>query len=327
MHCDIYSNSKFSIRAITLRRLRTPYERDFSLLFALQGKRVPAELARDVLISSRRVLDESRLLAAFKHKSIVSVKEVRLCNDYVFWISEAVVGPDLPDRLHALEKQGKGVDEIDASFMFGQMLSAIGWLHSNRVIHRNISSHKWVFTGPDTWEVILVDFASAAQLPESRSWYSENETGTDSMNIGSMYYTAPEILTSRCWSQASDVWALGVVLYETIFSGSMPFFSRKIKDLGRVILNSDPEWDPEEVSPALAGLMAELLNKNPTKRPSIVQVAENPWVKDVEKATAGWIRENSPPGSLRLVPSQRPLPQLGMPPITGSWWSSAKNYR
>ena len=310
MRCDVYRNDLASIRAIALRRLTNPFMSDFDLIHAVMGLNPPRNPLEESGRPSHaaRVSDPVRVREAFSHSNIVSLKEIIYTPYYFFLVTERLLGPNLPDKLTSLETAGASLEEPEVAKIFNQLVSAIAWLHAHGIIHRTLSSYKWVLSAEETWK--LCDFTCAVQVTETRPWYTENESGVDALLVGNPYYTAPEIFEKRFWSAASDVWAMGVVLFEVVFSGSMPFFTRKPRDLSRVILHSAPALEDAELCPSLVQLLSAMLNRNPSLRPTAAAVLEHPWMVDPVQAAGEW-RRASVRGSLRKSVGMRedPLPQ------------------
>ena len=298
-HCDIYSNKTCTIRAVPLKRLRSVFEQDFELMNAVAGREPPMDYAGPISHPCR--VYDARVLSsiAFKHTNIVTFKDLDMHADCFFIVSEALLGLSLPERVNLLESLGTVPTELELSKIFGQMLSAIQHLQTYRIVHRTLSSHKWVFTDARATTIKLVDYAQAVQLGPSDSGYIENLGGSDKLLVGNAYYHAPEILTQRYWSFASDVWSLGVIFYEVIFTGAMPFFTRNIRDLSQAIISTSPEINEDDVSPALKEILIAMLNKNYSERPTIQNLLELPWFKD-EESTSGFKRSSVSIRSFRV---------------------------
>ena len=299
-HCDIYSNHKCTIKAIPLKRLRSAFEQDFELLNAAAGHTPPIDYAGPIAHPCR--VYDARILAtvAFKHSNIVTLKDLEMNQDCLFVILEALTGPSLPAKVDAWESANTVPSEVELARVFTQMLSAIQHLHSFRIVHRTLSSHKWVFTDPQAVTLKLVDYAQAVQLGPSDAGYIENQGGSDKHLVGNAYYHAPEILTDRFWSFASDVWSLGVIFYEVIFSGAMPFFTRNARDIGRAIVSIPPEINDDDVSPDLKAVIISILCKNYRERPTCENLLKLPWFINTEQSTSSYKRNSTSIRSFRM---------------------------
>ncbi|CAK0862324.1 unnamed protein product [Prorocentrum cordatum] len=114
--------------------------------------------------------------------------------------------------------RGGGLDEQLSRHLFRQMLHAVGYLHSKRIVHRDIKTENFLLVDEDGWPqgnvLKLCDFGTSCRLTDDKPRSMEN--------IGTLSYTAPEIYEQRGADLAADCWSLGVVLY-VILTGTNPF--------------------------------------------------------------------------------------------------------
>ncbi|MED6251678.1 hypothetical protein ATANTOWER_001225 [Ataeniobius toweri] len=122
---------------------------------------------------------------------------------------------------------------------------------------------------------------------------SEEQEEGDSMNMrtrmqGSPTYSAPEVLQGSETSRSSDLWALGCILYY-MYTGKPPFCSENHTDLTEVILHQEPPplrqtvFLPNPPSQEFQSLLKGLLNKNPTKRISWLELVDHPFWTQVKQ--------------------------------------------
>jgi serine/threonine protein kinase len=164
---------------------------------------------------------ERVMLAQLEHPNIVRMYECfqepsRLCI-----VLELCRGGELYGRLVQHVKQagrGGGLEEPLSRHLFRQMLHAVGYLHSKRIVHRDIKTENFLLVdedgGPQGDVLKLCDFGTSCRLTDDRPRSMEN--------IGTLSYTAPEIYEQRGADLAADCWSLGVVLY-VILTGTNPF--------------------------------------------------------------------------------------------------------
>ena len=98
-----------------------------------------------------------------------------------------------------------------------EMLSAVAFLHSRSICHRDLKLENWVLeSGKDVWSPLkLIDFGLSTH-------YRAGERLT--RVVGSSYYVAPEVL-KKSYTEACDLWSLGVIVY-MLLSGAPPFTER-----------------------------------------------------------------------------------------------------
>lgn len=153
----------------------------------------------------REAMSASQLL----HHNIVEVYDVNEENDQQYIVMEYVDGEDLKTYI----RENKPLSlELAVSFM-SQILAGIEIAHENGIIHRDIKPQNILLTSNN--EVKITDFGIAVALSDS----SITQTNT---LLGSVHYLSPEQARGGSASEKSDIYALGVVLYELI-TGEVPF--------------------------------------------------------------------------------------------------------
>ena len=90
--------------------------------------------------------------------------------------------------------------------------------------------------------------------------------------LGTPYYIAPEMLLGEKHNFASDIWSLGVILYE-VTALQPPFMGKTYASLAMKIVNCDKHYEPpKNASDGLRKMLDDILKKDPAKRPSINQI-------------------------------------------------------
>lgn len=171
--------------------------------------------AMKVLLSAssanREMLDrftrEIRVLAGLSHPNIASLYTAFHHDDQLVMIMEYVAGIDLRGKLAG------GICLDEAVEYARQILLALEYAHSRDVIHRDIKPSNVMVT-PEG-RIKLLDFGLALAVPDARL------TMTGAL-LGSMHYVAPEQISGEACDARSDLYGLGVTLYEMI-TGRLPF--------------------------------------------------------------------------------------------------------
>ncbi|WP_166354766.1 serine/threonine-protein kinase [Phytoactinopolyspora limicola] len=162
-------------------------------------------------ISRERMLREARAAASLHHHNTVAVFDAGETDGRPFIVMERVVGRSLADRLR--DEGPLSVAETIA--IADAVLSALSAAHTRRLVHRDVKPSNILL--PDAGGVKLADFGIAKALAET----SAGLTSTGQL-LGTPRYLAPEQIAGRPASPASDLYSLGVVLYQCL-TGEPPF--------------------------------------------------------------------------------------------------------
>ncbi|XP_018431419.1 PREDICTED: serine/threonine-protein kinase 36-like, partial [Nanorana parkeri] len=149
-----------------------------------------------------------------------------------------------------------------------QLVSALYYLHSHRILHRDMKPQN-ILLGKDG-TVKLCDFGFAREL------------SLDTLMVrsikGTPLYMSPELVLERPYDHRSDLWALGCIVYELLV-GTPPFYTHNIFQLVSIITQQPVRW-PKEVSAELKDFLQGLLTKEPTLRLSWPDLLRHPFIKD-----------------------------------------------
>lgn len=184
------------------------------------------------------------------HPNAVQLKEVVKEDKKVILIQEFVEGATLQDLL------GQQMDAVTKEKAFLQLLDVVACAHKQNIMHRDIKPENIIITHSGTLK--LLDFGTGKDL---------TRRSISSTVIGSRPFMAPEQImgSSRL---ASDVWALGVILY-ALATTCLPFYDDNEKQLMDLILEADPE-KPRNLEPdlpePLETIILNCLQKDWTKR-------------------------------------------------------------
>ena len=227
---------------------------------AIKGLR--PQFAKDAEFVARFVF-EAQAAAKLSHPNIVNTYDVGHVNGSHYIVEEYVPGETLAALI---ERQGK-LPESTAVLYARQICAALAAAHRQELLHQDIKPSNILITPEDV--VRITDFGVAhAHGPDelARSARSSGERA-DTL-LGSAAYCSPERLTGEGLSEASDLYSVGVVLYEML-TGVRPFTGPSNEAIAAAHL-SDPIPDPAsagaEVSPAMQAIVRKLLQKLPGDR-------------------------------------------------------------
>jgi serine/threonine protein kinase/tetratricopeptide (TPR) repeat protein len=237
-------------------------------VYRARDGRLGREVALKVLPSSTltdataraRLLREARLASQLNHPNVCTIHEVGEADGQAYIAMELVEGETLRERL------SKGAFSSDEVLRIGQQLAdGLAHAHEHGVIHRDLKSANIVIT-PEG-RVKILDFGLARRLTASDLTEASTMTAAGTVT-GTLAYMAPELLLGRQGDNRSDLWALGVVLYE-MATGLRPFQERLSTALIEEIIHREP-LPPGRIRPGLSprieGIILKCLAKEPGSR-------------------------------------------------------------
>jgi len=232
----------------------THLDRDVALK-VLPAFKVPDEVAR------HRLLAEARAASRLNHPNICTVHEAGEIDGEVFIAMEYVEGRQLID---VIARAPLSPEKI-VSFGF-QLASALAHAHQNGIVHGDLKSANVLVSREGN--VKLVDFGLAWPAPIPRS--TDNNTVTAAAvqprkMAGTLAYMAPEQLRGAAPSVQSDIWCLGIVLYEMAV-GKVPFEGQTQLELGSMILEHPCPSLPVTAPAGLSVIVQRCLEKEPQRR-------------------------------------------------------------
>ena len=219
----------------------------------------------------RCLLEEGRLLSSVRHPDVCTVHDVGRSRGIDFLVMEYVKGCTLEERLRE-----RPVTMTEAIAIARQTASALEAVHRAGVVHCDVKPANIMLTsGVDDSEprIKLLDFGLARAIgpvaEEPGSEVTEWVTQTDPTRVtGTWPYMAPEQFGSGEVEPRTDLWALGVVLYEMV-CGRRPFDQRTPAALATAILRLEPASPAainESCSRALSAVIERCLEKDATRR-------------------------------------------------------------
>ena len=246
-----------------------------------------------------RFLREIKVLAALDHPNIASLRTAFRSGNQLVMVMELVEGVGLDERV----RQGP-IPIAEALDYFCQALGALDYAHSRGVIHRDIKPANLMVTPQGVLK--LMDFGIAKPAGDRQL----TRTGT---TLGSLYYMSPEQVTGGPLDARSDIYSMGVALYE-VLTGTRPFkgdseFSIMAAHLeGQVV-------PPIQVNPLLGPVLNEIIMtaiaKDPAQRFQSAAAFRNALVQAKESLSAG-----AAPLSATRAMAPAPHPAAAGAPVT-----------
>ncbi len=198
-------------------------------------KVLPTETTADESARAR-LLREARMASKLNHPNVCTVYEVGEAEGRAYIAMELVAGETLSARIAA-----GPLAENEVLRLGCQMADALAHAHSNGVVHRDFKSDNVVITPGGRAKVL--DFGLAVRRSKKElddaTTFTADSLELPGMIAGTLPYMAPEQLRGKPADAGSDIWALGVVLYE-LASGERPFKGKTGFELSSEILSSTP---------------------------------------------------------------------------------------
>jgi serine/threonine protein kinase len=220
------------------------------------GREVAVKLLGGALVGGEatreRFRREAYALARLSHPRIAAVYDYHEDADSAVIVMELLVGPTLTERLR---ERGR-IEAMEAAEIAAQVAEALQDAHDSGIVHRDVKPSNIILTRQG---VKVVDFGIAAVASDPRLTAAQNV-------LGSAAYLAPERAAGQGASPATDLYSLGVVLYEML-TGRLPYADNDPVALVTAHLNAPPAPLPGDIPAGIADICLGALAKNPAERP------------------------------------------------------------
>ena len=256
-----------------------------------------------------RFEQEARAASALNHPNIVTIYEIGQADGHHFIATEFIDGVTLRELLVKSEmKLGEGLN------IAVQVAGALAAAHAANIVHRDIKPENIMIRGDGYVKVL--DFGLAKLTEPQRP--NEESTGTSvktnpGMVMGTAQYMSPEQARGLAVDQRTDIWSLGIVLYE-IASGSVPFQGETATDVILSVVERDPLplVRSSEVPAELERIVNKSLRKNREERYQTIQELALD-LKSLEQNLAqlappagGWLNTRKTASTEALAPGTGP---------------------
>ena len=205
---------------------------------------------------SEKFFNELLMIKNLDHPNIIKLFEYYEDEENYYLVYEYLPGGELFDYI----LDHKSFSETTACHFIKQILSALFYLHSNGIVHCNMKPESLLLDKTEPLPILkLIDFEYSISF--------ENISNT-AIKSQELLYSAPEVITSGSYSEKSDIWSCGVILF-ILISGKPPFQSETNEDLIKSILSCKCSFDGaewESISFETIKLIKKMLEIKPSKR-------------------------------------------------------------
>jgi serine/threonine protein kinase len=203
------------------------------------------------------LLKEAQLASALNHPNICTIYQIGRVDDGFYLVMELVEGQPLNEMARTTKLTTEAVIRYGV-----QIADALAHAHDRQIIHRDLKGGNVVITHDG--RVKVLDFGLARRLDKATVdaiTRLQVSVERDRSIVGTLPYMAPEVLTGDTGSYQSDIWALGVLLYEAV-TGQLPFSGSTPFGLSAAILHELPRPLPPSVPPGLSAVIMRCLAKD-----------------------------------------------------------------
>jgi serine/threonine protein kinase len=216
-------------------------------------------LAADMLdrLGKDHLLKEAQTASALNHPCICTIYQIGRVNDGFYLVMELVEGQPLNEMARAARLTTEAVTRYGL-----QIADALAHAHDRQIVHRDLKGANVVITHDG--RVKVLDFGLARRLDKATVnaiTRSQASVERDRSIVGTLPYMAPEVLAGETGSYQSDIWALGVLLYEAV-TGQLPFGGSTLFGVSAAILHELPRPLPPSVPPGLSAVIMRCLAKD-----------------------------------------------------------------
>ncbi|XP_023268647.1 serine/threonine-protein kinase PLK4 [Seriola lalandi dorsalis] len=211
----------------------------------------------------QRVTNEVEIHCRLKHPSILELYNYFEDSNYVYLVLEMCHNGEMT---RYLKERKMPFSEDEARHFMHQIVKGMLYLHTHGILHRDLTLSNLLLTS--NMNIKIADFGLATQLklPNEKHFTM----------CGTPNYISPEVATRSAHGLESDVWSLGCMFYAFLM-GRPPFDTDTVKHtLSKVVLG---EYEmPRHVSLEAQDLIHQLLQRDPSQRPSLSAVLDHPFM-------------------------------------------------
>jgi calcium-dependent protein kinase len=220
--------------------------------------------------------EEIFIMCQLDHPNIVRLEEVYESHSEIYLVQELCVGGELFDRLD--EQPDYHYTESECARLTKQMLSAVRYLHSKGIIHRDLKLENFLFSSKKAdSELKMIDFGLSKHFRYGEVHHEA---------VGTPYTVAPEVI-SGSYDERCDIWAIGVIAF-LLLSGDPPFGGcggpEPLLTVRANILSGKYAFEPEDiwelVSDNAKNFVQSMLVKDPKDRPTAREAQKHSWLKE-----------------------------------------------
>ncbi|XP_067994964.1 serine/threonine-protein kinase 36 isoform X3 [Melanerpes formicivorus] len=252
----------------------------------------------------KNLQQEIDIMRGLHHPNIIQMLDSFETSKEVVVVTDYAEG----ELFQILEDDGS-LPEDQVQTIAAQLVSALYYLHSHRILHRDMKPQNILLDKDGVVKLCDFGFARAMSI----------HTMVLTSIKGTPLYMPPELVEERPYDHTADLWSVGCILYE-LFVGTPPFYTSSIFQLISLIVNDPIKW-PVAISPVFKSFLQGLLKKDPCQRLSWPELLSHPFI-DGRVTVIGDTEEHgiSNPFTTKLSPELQALKEQqahSVPPCSG----------
>lgn len=244
---------------------------------------------------TKAAMQEGRVLASLKHPYIVRYRENFTEAGWFCILMDYCEGGDLTRQIEHARKRREGLVEGQILRWFTQAVLALKYIHDKHILHRDLKPSNFFLSKSGSLK--MGDFGIAKVLSCTMACAQTQ--------IGTPYYLSPEVCQEKPYAWPADIWSLGCILYE-MCALKVPFNASNISGLVQKICRGPIPTVPPKYSDFIRQLCGEMLNRNPSSRPSSDDVLKRSTVQTIVRQMLQEAQQN-PDGKHAVKADERPV--------------------
>lgn len=215
------------------------------------------------IYEKKQIMNETKILSCHSSKYIIALQDAYINNGSLNLIMEYAKKGDLSKIIGQYKKNRFYIQESVIKKYLYQICKGVEFLHRNNIIHRDLKCAN-IFLTEDN-NIKIGDMGIIKVLNKSKF------TNT---NIGTPYYMSPEVYNNKKYSFKTDIWSIGVVLYE-LMTFKLPYDAINLKQLKHRVISSNWYLDSKyrsRFSKPLIDLLGHILEHDENKRYTIYDI-------------------------------------------------------
>jgi serine/threonine protein kinase/tetratricopeptide (TPR) repeat protein len=204
----------------------------------------------------KRLRKEARVLSQLNHPNVASIYDFDTQDGIDFIVMELIEGETLAKKVAI-----GPMSESESLYLTLQVLDALQEAHSRGIVHSDLKPSNIIVGHKQHLKILDFGLATIVRPIDS----SSTESLAPEQASGTLQYMAPELLQGHSPDVRSDIWSLGVIVYE-MASSIQPFKGQTAYELSSAILRSDPPALPSDLSAGFKAVVSRCLLKDPERR-------------------------------------------------------------